>query len=461
MRARILLSVLAIVLLAPLAHTQSKQPSLERNLFDFTDRAGLKHWSNLELPTAKEPPVKIDTDNGRLKLTFTGGNWPTITTTQVPGDWTSYHTFKATVTVTRPCLVGFTVLQEKSSRNGGWDGTISRWGKTVFAHLGKNEVIAALHPNEYSALSAKFGKVVHLEIFMYNPQPGETIHVENICLSSVKEERTSPPTKRFRVLGTAYKVSSPMDLAKFVRDDWKPPTPKTVDEIEKEFRMAYAKLKQEHPRAVLAVFRDGEKGYDPNRRLEVFAAWKDAYWSSHGPDGMTIERSTNFGKSPTQEVFMRHRSPLMRVELGSIPKGANILAARFILVRANDTYDKERDPRKMPNMWVAEACNRPWEEYEVNAYEYARNKFWKNYGGTHWDGDDPDFLPIYLAYGPGGGPVSIWDFTEAVKFWTAGKDANHGFMMHGDARDWLMRAHYRESPEVRNRPGLLVIYEPR
>src|SRR5262249_18416091 len=63
--------------------------------------------------------------------------------------------------------------------------------------------------------------------------------------------------------------------------------------------------------------------------------------------------------------------------------------------------------------------------------------------------------------GPGGGKVNVWDFTQAVKFWTDGKQANHGFMLHGDARDWMMRAHYRESSEGRNRPGVMVIYVPK
>src|SRR5436189_294170 len=43
-------------------------------------------------------------------------------------------------------------------------------------------------------------------------------------------------------------------------------------------------------------------------------------FSSHGPDGMTVERAENFGHSESQEIFMRHRCPLMRVDLSSIPK---------------------------------------------------------------------------------------------------------------------------------------------
>ena len=39
-------------------------------------------------------------------------------------------------------------------------------------------------------------------------------------------------------------------------------------------------------------------------------------------------------------------------------------------------------------------------------------------------GDDPDFLPIYLAHGPSQGKVNTWDFTHAVRFWTDGQHAN-------------------------------------
>jgi hypothetical protein len=111
-------------------------------------------------------------------------------------------------------------------------------------------------------------------------------------------------------------------------------------------------------------------------------------------------------------------------------------------------------------MWVAEPCNRPWEEYEVNAYEYAKDKFWKAIGGMYY-GADPDFLPVYLAHGPSQGKVNTWDFTHAVRFWTDGKHANHGFMLHGNAGDWFPRAHSREATAVKDRPAIWVIYEPR
>ena len=77
-----------------------------------------------------------------------------------------------------------------------------------------------------------------------------------------------------------------------------------------------------------------------------------------------------------------------------------------------------------------------------------------------WQSDDPDFWPIYLAHGPSQPGCSHWDFTHAVRFWTDGKHANHGFMLHGDSKDWF-RAWYRETPKLKDRPAVIVIYEPK
>jgi len=455
----------------PASAEEAKPPPEETLLFDFEEQADLKAWSNLELPDArrKEPAAKIEhsTENATrgkhsLKITFAGGRWPTITTTQVPGDWMPYWTFRADVTASRHCVVGFTVLQEKSQRGGGWDPTVSRWTKTEFLKPGRNTVTGTLHdPNQYS-INTKLGKVVRFEIFMYSPHEGESIYVDNIRLSTAKDVQPKAITK-FPVLGTDLVVSGEIsgvrELGQKLKPRWKKPEKNKLEQVEAEFRTLYDELKKKHPGAVLAVLRDGEKGYDPVHPDRVYAGWKDAYWSSHGPDGMTVERSTNTGRESGHEVFMRHRSPLMRVDLSSIPKGSEILAARLIIVRAYDRPVKEHHPDQ-PNMWVVEPCNRPWEEYEVNAYEYAKDRFWKAIGGWHY-GDDPDFLPVYLAHGPSQGKVNTWDFTHAVRFWTDGKHANHGFMLHGDAGDWFPRAHSRETKEIKDRPAVLVIYDPR
>jgi hypothetical protein len=350
------------------------------------------------------------------------------------------------------------VMQEKSQRGGGWDPTVSRWTKTAFLKPGKNTVTGTIHDSNNYSINTKQGKVVRFEIFMYAPHEGESIYVDNIRLSTDKEVLPMETTK-FPVVGTDMVVSGVRELGKQLKDRWTKPEMKSLEEVEGELRTLYGELKKKHPTAVLAVLRDGEKGFDPAHPDKVYAGWKDAYWSSHGPDGMTLERTDNIGKQASHEIFMRHRSPLMRVDLISIPKGSEILAARLVVIRINDKFFKEHTPEQ-PNMWVVEPCNRPWEEYEVNAYEYAKDKFWKAIGGMYY-GDDPDFLPVYLAHGPSQGKVNTWDFTHAIRFWTDGKHANHGFMLHGDGGDWLPRAHSREATAVKDRPAIWVIYEPR
>jgi hypothetical protein len=463
---RAFVGFLTILSLGLLSFADDKKPEpKETLLYDFEDEADLKAWSNLELPDAKlkEPPVKIElsTDHAThgkhsLKLTFAGGKWPTVTTTQVLDDWMPYWTFRADVTASRTCVVGFTVMQEKSQRGGGWDPTVSRWTKTEFLKAGANTITGTIHDSNNYSINEKNGKVVRFEIFMYNPHDGESIYVDNIRLSTVKEDAPKVTTK-FQVLGTDMEVSGVKELGKNLKERWTKPEAKTLEKVEADIKSQYDELKKKHPSAVLALFRDGDKGYDPAHPDKVYTGWKDAYWSSHGPDGMTVERSTNEGHNDGHEIFMRHRSPLMQVDLSAIPKGAEILAARLIVNCERPKPIKEHTPEQ-PNMWVIEPCNRPWEEYEVNAYEFAHDKFWKSIGGMY-NGDDPDFLPVYLAHGPSQGKVNTWDFTHAVRFWTDGKHANNGFMLHGDAGDWFPRAHSREAKEVKDRPAVWVIYE--
>jgi hypothetical protein len=441
-------------------------------LYDFEDAADVKAWSNLVLPDAKdrEPPVKLDcvTENATsgkhsLKLTFAGGRWPTVTTTQVTDDWLSYAAFHADVTVSRPCVVGFTLHQEKSTRGSGWDALISRWTKTAFLTAGTNHIVAPLpQPNDY-AVHAKWGKVVRFEIFMYQPRDGESIFVDNIRLS--REKLPARPKTQFTVAGAdwtltgASSADAVIELGKRLKERWTPPEPQTVEQVETAFAARFAELKKTHPKAVLALLRDGEKGYDPIHPDKVFTGWKDAYWNSHGPDSNFVDRGLNKGKSASHEIFMRHRSPLMQVDLSSIPAGSNILAAQLMVVRAGDKYPDNHNPEKKATLWVVEPCNRSWDEYEVNAFEYAKDRFWKDIGGMHW-GDDPDFLPIFLAYGPGRGKALTLDFAEAVRYWTDGKHANHGFMLHGDSHDYMI-AHAREASAINDRPAVLVIYEPK
>jgi hypothetical protein len=461
------------LLVAPGGSVRAADPPGEKVMYDFEDVAGIRMWSNLVLPAAgdREPPVKIEqsadhaTAAHSLKLTFARGRWPTVATEDVSQDWLAYKTFKADVIVGRSCAVGFTLLQEKSRRGDGWEAVISRWTTTAFLKPGRNEVVASLlSPNDY-AVHPRWGKVVRFEVFMYSPHDGESIYVDNVRLGNDKP--AAPREKvRMAIQGTDWSVSGGSvdgcrELARNVAHLWTPPPAVTVEQVEGGFRATYVELKKRYPKAVLAVFRDSEKGYDPSNPDKVYAGWRDAYWSSHGPDTAFAERARNRGREATHEIFMRHRSPLMRVDLATIPIGSNVLAARLVIVKTSDKVLDDHDPGRRPSMWVVEPCNRPWDEYEVNAFQYARDKFWKDVGGALTGGDDPAFLPVFLAYGPGRlGEVGTWDFTQAVRFWTDGKHDNHGFMLHGDAGDY-MTAHTREAPEVKDRPAVLVIYVPR
>jgi len=426
-------------------------------LFDFEDPADLGGWSSPVIPgaKAKEPPVRIElaADNATsgkqsLKLTFDGGAWPAVATAAIPvkGNWSEFKTFKADVAASRPCLVGFRVLQEKSSRADSWEGNVSRWEKTELLKPGLNAIVGDLHPQEWSALKPDLGNVASFEIYLYAPHKGEAIYVDNIRLTSANEV-PKPPEVRFTVPGTKLEVWGVNKLAPLVEQlkaQWQPPQgERTVEQVEAAFKARYEELKKTHPKAAMAVLRAGEGG---------FAGWADTHIDSHGPDGNLGGRGSNKGRYETLEVFMRHRSWLMRVDLASIPKGSSILAAELLLVRADG------EPPTKPNLWVAEPCNRPWTEYEANAYEYAKDKFWKAVGGMYY-GDDPDFLPIFLALGPAQGAVNTWDFTNAVRFWTDGSHENHGFFFHGAGYYW--RAFSREAREVKKRPALLVVYEPK
>lgn len=465
---RILFAVFLSVLPAAAAEPQ------ELVLFDFEKQADIEAWSNVESADAKlkEPRAALErategatAGKHALKITFAGGAWPTLTTAPMSTDWKDWHTFLADVTVTRPCVVGFTVMQERSQRGEGYEAAVSRWTRTAFLQSGKNLLSFALRPASGNPLDPARGKVVGIEFFMYNPHAEEVVLIDNIRLS--KDKLPEQPAKVvFSVAGTDWKLDgmnstgvlsagAVMELGRKLKPDWKPVEERTVAQLEDDFAAEYRELKKTHPRAVLSVLRDGEKGYDPAQPDKVYAGWKDTYFSSHGPDGMYRTRAENSSRGESHEIFMRHRSPLMRVDLSSIPAGSQILAARLIVVRS--TFIKGREPDKVPTMWVVEPCNRPWEEHEVNTFQYAKDKFWKDVGGFHWT-DDADFLPLFLAYGPGRGQVNWWDFSHAVRFWTDGKHANHGFMLHGDSLDYML-GWTREAKEIKNRPAVLVVYE--
>lgn len=427
-------------------------------LYDFEKQAEIAAWAAASATNKTEPAPKVEkTDAGvtsgkhALKITFSGGQWPAVLTQAVPEvDWTLCKSLRAEITVSRPCVVGISVRSKKGQMD-----------QTAFLQTGKNTLVSLLRPQWERTVPPMGGKVTALAVYMYTPHDSDAIFVDNIRLA---DDRTMPGAApagnekpkplEFTVLGTDMKVHNVQELAGKLRDQWKKPDARSLAEVEKDFAAQLDTFKKTHPKAVLVTFRDGEKGFDPKNPDKVFDGWKDAHINSHGPDQNLEGRAAKTGKDASTELFMRHRSRLMQVDVSSIPKGSTVLTAQLVLIRSNGNSVLG------PNMWVAEACNRPWDEAEVNAYQYAKDRFWQAIGGMDW-GKDNDFLPVYLAYGPAqGGAANTWDFTEAVKFWADGQFENHGFFFH-TAGGEAIYSPTREAKNVKDRPALMVIYEPK
>jgi hypothetical protein len=455
-------------------------------LFDFADKAAVKDWAPVKLPEVEkeQPAPKVEIvaaanakDAASLKITFDGGDWPTVGTTKipVPGNWKQFQTVKAILTVDRPSLALFRILQGKADDKPQQ----ARWERTMTLLPGRNDVTLLIR-HGIGTMDPGKGDVTGFVIGMFRPEKGQTLLVANVRLSpdwpapkvigwyspynhdgysaaAARDYLRTGAVPKFKVLGTDLEVDSLPDLAKRLKEKWAKPAPKTIEQVEADFRADFDKIKKDHPRAVLAVLRDGEKGWDPGNADKAYEGWKVVYLNCHGPSGPNRGRENTPTLSDTVEVFMRHRSVLMRTDLASIPKGAKVLAAKLVVTRAGASDLKV--PEK-PNMWVAEPCNREWDASAANCYFYAKGKHWKGVSGLYY-GADPDFWPVFLTHGPaGGGAVSVWDFTEALKFWLDGSRANHGFFLHGDSNDY-MRMVTAKAKDIKQRPAVLVIYEPK
>lgn len=458
-------------------------------LFGFTDEAMVKDWAPIKLPEVEkeQPAPKVEIvpaprtkdDPGPtgkcLKITFDGGEWPTVGTTKIPvqGNWKQFQTLKAALTVDRACVAYVRVYQGKP------DEKQPRWERTLNLLPGRNDVTLLIR-HGIGSMDAGKGDVTGFVIGMFQPEKGQALLVSNVRLSpdwpapkvtgwyspynhdgystaAARDYERTGAVPKFKVLGTDLEVESLPDLAKRFKDKWDKPEPKTIDQVEAEFKAEFDRFKKEHPRAVLAILREGEKGFDPTDADKAYEGWQVVYLNCHGPSGPNRGRESTPSLGETVEVFMRHRSVLMRTELGSIPKNAKVLAGRLVVTRAGAADLKV--PEK-PNMWVTEPCNREWDATAANCYFFAKGKRWKGVSGLYY-GQDPDFLPVFLSHGPaGGGAVSVWDFTEALTFWLDGKHANHGFFLHGDANDY-MRMLTPKAKNLKERPALMVIYEPR
>lgn len=448
----------------------------------------------------KDHPIKIDLiaasagggERG-LKLTFSGGEFPAATTSQLTSDdLSAFKSFHADVVASRTCVVIFRAIFQESSRSSMNPAT--RWEKAALVHAGKNEV-ADIFADSFSDKARK-SKALAFEIGMYRPHQGEAIVVDNIRLSTnptasatpFREKNYTTPgqpiplfpklDKKFKVLGTDWEVADPLELGDRLKEKWvKPEKEQTVEEVEASFQAAFDELKKKHSKAVLARFRDGDGGFDPTDASRKYDGWTDCWLGGHEPGAVynNVTAQKQPGKYPTYEIFLWRRCPVMRAELSTIPRGSTILAARFILTRAAPPQPAITPPNSpqtspfKPTMLVAQPCNRAWKETEMNGFQYANDMFWKEICGMDLTGDDPDFSSVILAYGQSKLMVSDWDFTEAVRYWIDGGHENHGFIFYSMESRFTARRNYmdyflaysREAAETKKRPCLLVAYVPK
>ena len=445
-------------------------------LFDF-EHDIKSVWSNQNLEGYSEANVAIESSDQHvtsgsksLKLTFPKGHLPSVFTEKVAiADWSQYKTLCADVFLERDALVVFRALQEKSTRDNGWDGYMGRFERAALMKKGHHSMVALLNTKRDHQFRPTYGSVVRFEIALYDALEGESIFVDNIRLSKELPEAKDIPLsqlneyiptrgKLFEVMGEGTKVKDFADLAGRLKGSWKKPHEPSVEEVEASFLEQYNKILKEHPKAKFAILRNGQKAWNEANASQTYQGWDDTYITCHEPESMLMHSGlVNHGKAGKYEIFMRHRSALMRVDLSHLPKQTKIHHASLLLCRTARVEPSRSHLN--PNLWVVELCNRPWVEDEANAFQYAKHKYWNNYSGRNWDGENPDSLAVFAAHGPGQGESNVWDMTEVTRKWVNGDISNHGFWLYGDSKDWLLEAHYSESKSTSKRPTLYVIYE--
>ncbi|KPJ55661.1 MAG: hypothetical protein AMS16_03890, partial [Planctomycetes bacterium DG_58] len=285
-----------------------------------------------------------------------------------------------------------------------------------------------------------------------------------------------PMPERLTVYGENVTARSARELADKKKHLWRMPKERSYKEVSDAWKKLYEEWRARKPKAVMAVFRRGGKGYDPANPGKVLPreGFEDCYILAHDP-GNQFERilGETPGRTSHSEVFVHRRSTLWRIDFSSIPTGSEILAARFFFakrywnpveqqlkLKPGDAYYDFTAVR--PTFYIATPINRPWVEAEASGFEYARDKFWKETCGMSWDGDDPDLLPLVIAYGQTGINNAEMDFTRAVEYFTCGKHKNHGFTLACPSGYFHNNnVHTSEAAKLKDRPAMMVIYEPR
>jgi len=381
----------------------------EKVLFDFKDSTTLKAWAQYlpddpKVPGHKEPSVKIELvkdpqapERLCLKLTYTGGRLPAVATRSPLEDWTPYKTFRAEVTAPRTCVAAFRVVGLDDERHHGW-------AKLALLRKGRNVVI-----DQAPAFGQQFGPQVkrgvatQFEILMYAPHDGESLLIHDVRVTTeVPQTATSyhgdhvrmgdpvrpwtklelfPRVERIRVLGSDTVATSVAEFGKQMTAKWVPPQDRTVAQVEEDFQALHKRLLKDHPWAVAAIFRSGQKGYDPAGPENVYAGWACTGTAAHGPNAIQLEIVNNPNTPSTSErmeVSLRGRPPLLRCDLSRIPRGSTILAAQLLLVRATP-LPKDWESRRP--YFVAESATAPGRRPKSTSLSTPRTGIGRNSSG--------------------------------------------------------------------------------
>ncbi len=450
-------------------------PCWARAIYLFNEPQDISNWTSIETGL-KDSVVKIEpsvenTTKSKysMKLTYDGGEFPTVGTKVIADGILNSKYLCADITAPRDCVVGFSLMQQKSKEGYINKDSHSKYIGTVFLHKGLNKA-GVLLAHRYNRFDIGNGDIIRFDIFMFHPLKGESIYIDNIVFSSGVPPVTELPwhdrewqsdkvatkaefkiagsdavIKSYRMYGAA--AAAPKDKFPYFGE-------KSAAELEKDMRDKLAELQKSSQNVKFAVFRRGDKGFDPDAPAKIYENAADVYITTHGPDGNLIGGRANcYGAaaSETTELFMDHRSSMFYFDLSSIPAGSKIIDARFVVTKIK--------PVNGAGMFIAVPCNRKWEEKTANAFEYAYGKCWKELFAFGFAGEDPDFLPVILGGALSSGKSIACDFTEAVKYWTDGKNGNNGFHFPSDGKDYL-GVYTSKNKSIPNRPALFVIYEP-
>jgi len=165
-------------------------------------------------------------------------------------------------------------------------------------------------------------------------------------------------------------------------------------------------------------------------------------------DAMLLEAATDYGYYPyiyIGKYGWRTCRGVLKFNLSSIPRNANILSAKLELYAYDVEYNVSLNVHKLLASW---------EEYEVTWYNRNRTVKWDNPGG--------DFGPVIetKSFNSSGKVVfECGKIAEVVQEWVKNPESNYGFLLEADAPEDKFFYIYQTDWNEKLAPKLVVTYE--